>query len=61
MLHGLLVLHKEIVKLPENRTPDAIINNLKALYFMDVLGALDGIHLLVYILDTEPWKLCFQN
>jgi hypothetical protein len=28
---------------------------------MDALGALNGTHLLVYIPDTEPQKLCFQN
>ena len=61
VLPGLLKLHKEVVKLPKNQTPDNIVDDPKRYpFFADCIGALDGTHLPVSIKggykEQAPWR-----
>ena len=61
VLPSLLKLHREIVKLLPNQTPEEILADLKCHpYFADYIGALDGTHLLIFIkggyVKQAPWR-----
>lgn len=61
VLPGLLKLHKEIVKPPPNQTPEEILVDPKRHpYFADCIGALDGMHLPVFVeggyVRQAPWR-----
>jgi DDE superfamily endonuclease len=50
VLNALLFLHKDVVTLPQDRTPDEIEQNDKHWpYFADCIGALDGTHIDAWI------------
>jgi hypothetical protein len=61
VLPGLLKLHKEVVRLPQNFTPEEIADDPKRYpFFADCIGALDGTHLPVFIrggyIRQAPWR-----
>ena len=61
LLPGLLKLHREIVKLPPNQTPEEILADPKSHpYFADCIGALDGMHLPIFVkggyVRQAPWR-----
>ena len=59
VLDALLWLHKEVVVLPSDRTPDEIEqDNKRWPYFADCVGALDGTHIEAWVphKDQARWR-----
>jgi len=62
VLNALLLLHREIVRLPPNETPEAIKENPKLYpFFSHCVGALDGTHILAWVPESHINKSAYRN